>query len=317
MNLRAPFPWFGGKSRVADLVWERLAGVSRYIEPFAGSLAVLLANEDPNIVETVNDLDGYLVNFWRAVQQDPDGVAGFANWPVTEIDLLARHKWLIAQKTDLLEKMKQNPDHFDPKIAGWWLWGICCWIGDGWCKTSSNQLPHLGDSGRGINRKLPHLGNPGRGEYIREMMQSLSSRLRDVRICCGDWRRVCTPAVTKGPSGICGVFLDPPYDRADRDDCYNEDHPDLWGEVCHWCEENGNISNMRIALCGHDGTWTPPNGWESVAWSANGGYGNQGDSKSRGKKNKKRETIWFSPGCNRTRTMFDFWVVAQSNSNHV
>lgn len=41
--LRAPFPWFGGKSRAAPLVWSALGDVANYVEPFAGSLAVLLA----------------------------------------------------------------------------------------------------------------------------------------------------------------------------------------------------------------------------------------------------------------------------------
>lgn len=39
--LKAPFPWFGGKSRVAPQVWERFGDVDNYVEPFAGSLAVL------------------------------------------------------------------------------------------------------------------------------------------------------------------------------------------------------------------------------------------------------------------------------------
>lgn len=36
-DLRAPFPWFGGKRRVASLVWERFGNVPNYVEPFAGS----------------------------------------------------------------------------------------------------------------------------------------------------------------------------------------------------------------------------------------------------------------------------------------
>lgn len=40
-KLKAPFPWFGGKSRAAHLVWERFGAVGNYVEPFAGSLAVL------------------------------------------------------------------------------------------------------------------------------------------------------------------------------------------------------------------------------------------------------------------------------------
>lgn len=40
--MKAPFPWFGGKSRVADLVWDRFGDVPNYCEPFFGSGAVLL-----------------------------------------------------------------------------------------------------------------------------------------------------------------------------------------------------------------------------------------------------------------------------------
>lgn len=39
--LKAPFPWFGGKSTVADLVWQRFGDVPNYVEPFFGSGAVL------------------------------------------------------------------------------------------------------------------------------------------------------------------------------------------------------------------------------------------------------------------------------------
>ena len=74
--LQAPFPWFGGKSRVGPLVWERFGDVANYVEPFAGSLAVLLARPVGwEGSETVNDKDGFVANFWRALQADPDGVA--------------------------------------------------------------------------------------------------------------------------------------------------------------------------------------------------------------------------------------------------
>ena len=31
VKLRAPFPWFGGKSRAAELIWSRLGEVSNYV----------------------------------------------------------------------------------------------------------------------------------------------------------------------------------------------------------------------------------------------------------------------------------------------
>ena len=78
--LKAPFPYPGGKSRIAPVVWQRFGDPANYIESFFGSGAVLLARPpfDGNRIETVNDLDGHLANFWRALQADPDAVAYFA-----------------------------------------------------------------------------------------------------------------------------------------------------------------------------------------------------------------------------------------------
>ena len=67
MTLRAPFPYYGGKARWAPLIWERLGNPTVYVEPFAGSLAVLLSRTGgAGPREIVCDLDGMICNFWRA-----------------------------------------------------------------------------------------------------------------------------------------------------------------------------------------------------------------------------------------------------------
>jgi hypothetical protein len=55
--------------------------VPNYVEPFAGSLAVLMLRPHGPKVETVNDLDKYVANFWRALSKDPDAVAAAADEP--------------------------------------------------------------------------------------------------------------------------------------------------------------------------------------------------------------------------------------------
>ena len=64
--LHPPFPYFGGKWRAAARVWEALGDPSGYVEPFAGSAAVLLARRPftGRRVETINDADGWLINAW-------------------------------------------------------------------------------------------------------------------------------------------------------------------------------------------------------------------------------------------------------------
>jgi len=93
-NLKSPFPYFGGKSTVAAIVWSRLGQVKQYIEPFCGSAAVMLRNPQPPNLEVVNDANGYIANFWRAVRHQPDAVAEWSDYPVSHIDLGARHRWL-------------------------------------------------------------------------------------------------------------------------------------------------------------------------------------------------------------------------------
>ncbi len=365
VKLRAPFPWFGGKSRAAHLVWPRFGDVPNFVEPFAGSLAVPLARPHAARVETVNDKDLYLANFWRALQADPDAVARHCDWPVNEADLHARHKWLVNKGRARLQRILDDPEFFDAKIAGWWVWGQCLWIGSGWCAgpdwntrdgsslstrngntATQRRRPtlkndhgvivwkkrpaanHAGES-NGIHRKSLHRwqgggqgggsgvhspsmwkqppdlsgsrGAVGRGvhraglfaktEGLYAYLQDLSARLRRVRVCCGDWKRVLTPSVTTY-IGVTGVFLDPPYSHAERTICYSEDH-DISAEVRSWALAHGDDPLFRIALCGYEGEHDMPPTWECVPWKAHGGYSRS----ARGVANRDRERIWFSPHC--------------------
>ncbi len=318
--MKAPFPWAGGKSRVAAIVWDRFGDCPNYVEPFAGSLATLLCRPHTPGIETINDLDCMVANFWRALQNDPDGVADAADRPVNEADQHAIHLWLVSQE-EFRERMKTEIDFYDSTIAGRWVWGQCIWIGSGWCaaklphlgdagKGVHRKLPHLGDAGKGVNRQLPHLGDAGTGVEcvsdptsgtptglaMRAYLRELAERLRKVRVCCGDWSRICGPSPTV-KLGTTAVFLDPPYsDEAGRQsDLYATDSGTVAHDVRAWAIEHGEDPRMRIALCGYAGEHAMPGDWEEIAWKAAGGYGSQGDGA--GRANSARETIWFSPHC--------------------
>jgi len=197
---KASFPWFGGKRHAAEHVWAALGDVDHYVEPFCGTMAVLLERPHPcnrpYYSETACDADGLLVNAWRSIQWYPDEVAEYASWPVSESDKIARQiacieayaKWRTEKTLDLLAG---SAEWCDPKIAGWWLYGVCCQIGafayDGpWMadpvtgritKTERPGVrrngPHVADNGRGMNRpqlrepgvsrNRPHLSNNGQG----------------------------------------------------------------------------------------------------------------------------------------------------------
>lgn len=153
------FPYPGGKSTVADIVWQRFGKVNAYREPFTGSGAVFwCAPYQPSNV-ILNEINPYIVNVWRALQADSEAVAHYADSPVFEADLHAKHLWLV-QQGEFRERMLIDPDHYDAKIAGWWLWGASCWIGRQWCdylryekkQSISRRLPRATDE-TGVNRQ--------------------------------------------------------------------------------------------------------------------------------------------------------------------
>lgn len=132
-KLKAPFPYFGGKSTVAAEVWKRFGDVKRYIEPFFGSGAVLLARpgEPPFGYEIINDFDGNVANFWRSAQSQPDEVARWCDWPCNHIDLHARRLKLIKEYEEMRRRLMEDDTWCNPKLAGYWCWCLSNWIGSG------------------------------------------------------------------------------------------------------------------------------------------------------------------------------------------
>ena len=294
--LKAPFPWFGGKSKAADLIWSRFGDdCGNYVEPFFGSGAVWI-NRPAEFAgwATINDLDGNIANVWRSMQRDPDGVAEAACWPVNECDLHARHLWLVNNAAKLSGRLMADPDYHEPRTAGWWAWGACLWIGSGWCAgdgpwravPDSDDIPSLtlGDGGQGVKRKIPHLGG-GQGvnrqlpalntygginqtkfagpkiDWLKEWFAELSDRMEGARVCCGDWSRICSPG-TMTRNGPAAVLLDPPYSLTEA--VYAHDSSTVSGDVHAWCLLNGADPCLRIALCGHD---TEHNELEDWGWT--------------------------------------------------
>jgi DNA adenine methylase len=71
---RIVFGWYGGKFSHLEWLLPLLPQAHHYCEPFAGSGAVLL-NREPSPVETYNDIDGDVVNFFRVLRDQPEELA--------------------------------------------------------------------------------------------------------------------------------------------------------------------------------------------------------------------------------------------------
>lgn len=303
MTLKAPFPYhFGGKRTVAHLVWQALGDVKQYIEPFCGSAAVLLACPSPASLEVIGDQSCYVANFWRAVKFRPAEVASWADYPVSHIDLAARHAWLTQpERVGRLTASLLDPEWpGDAQVAGWWVWGQCAWIGSGWCEkpvqaSVGAQKPFLNHAGMGIQSQIPHVGNAGRGiqagaeggrgEHIGRVVAALARRLEDVRVVHGAWDRCLNMHYGDGGRRA-GVLLDPPYAAYER--LYRHAEP-VAHECARWAAGNGHA---RVVLCGHAGDYDDllPVGWRIVRWS-------RGRLTYGGGKTTDAEALYLSPAC--------------------
>ena len=327
--LKAPFPYFGGKRAAAPLIWDLLGDPGGYVEPFAGSAAVFLSRPPFTglRVETLNDADGWLANVWRSLQLAPEEVAMHCMGPVSEIDYHARLAWLQNRRGDWIPSwLEGDPENYDAKAAAWWLYVVACGIGDPFGKGP--WVLHDGRlvdarkldkdiANRGINRELPRLSanrgingiprgmvhlNHDRGYLTSDNLTNyflrLSRRLERVRITCGDWKRVITPAVgfaTRSNPQV-GFLLDPPYETSGDLYHHGDSEGALSAEVREWCINQEHNPDVRIVLCGyldeHDELLDY--GWTKHTSRAGGsGYG-KGTATD-------NERLWSSPSCQQSQ----------------
>lgn len=280
------FPYAGGKRRAAPVVWEALGEVAAYIEPFAGSLAVLLHREQPCGTEIVNDADGLIANLWRALADDPEAVMAAADRPPVEVDLWAIHHTLVSRRDELVARLQADPGYYDERLAGWWWWGASTWFGSGWGSTGRGQRPHIDRSLKGVHSQWFRADDLG---------ERLLARLRGTIVLCGDWSRSVTPAILRRFSTT-GIFLDPPYrlatGRAPR--LYGVDG-EVDGDVCDqveaWCLDQTDES-VRIVLAGYRSDYPTliEAGWTCVEWAAPNGMATASDR-------RRDDVLLLSPSC--------------------
>jgi DNA adenine methylase len=277
-TMKRAFTYFGSKERVAPDVWERLGDVDCYIEPLCGSSAVLLARPDwhNSREELINDKDEFLTNFYRAAVWNPEAVARWLDWPLNQRDYLSRHRWLRAKAAGLRARLHADPNWYDAKVAGWWVYGQNLSIGEGWKRPHLTSRPHVGRR-RGIQCEADPLS----------YLQRLAARLRHVRILNTSWQRAVKTCLTgelgRSPDATVGLFFDAPYKGYESH--YRHPQKGVADEVARWAAFYGENPRFRIAVCGYAGDHEFRRGWEEFPW-----VGAQG-------KLRHLERVWFSPFC--------------------
>ena len=189
--LRPPFAYYGGKTRMAAGIASLLPAHTHYVEPFAGSLAVLLA-KPPSAFETVNDLDDNIVTFWRVLRDHPDELMRVcAQTPHSRAEYLACRRDFDAPGITDVERARR-------------VWTSLTQGRGGTLRVTGWR--HFQDTGT-------RLSMPGYLESYVDRMRSAAGRLANVSLEARDALDVIRD-YGKHPT-IC-IYADPPYLGATR-----------------------------------------------------------------------------------------------------
>jgi DNA adenine methylase len=292
---RQLFPYIGGKYTVASEINRRFGAIDTRIDAFTGSSSWILASE-PVRYEIVNDLDGYVVNYLRAIKYAPEEVARHLDFPRVELELIAYHHYTRDRLPELVSRLGGDPDYYDPVIAARWAYVMAHSViyeskrVGGWLTRDGRLIYERGvGRTRGSMTVLPRLlARLIKERRVSEYVAALSERLRNVHVFWNDFEVVAGKSKI-GHLGVGGVLLDPPYPRHLRDFDYDTDSADIWHRAARWAVAHGDNPKLRIAVCGYNDAESdalfPPD-WARFIWRRIG-IG----------QNKDMECIWFSPHC--------------------
>lgn len=180
-----PFGYFGSKVKIARQIVALMPEHSGYIEPFAGSLSVLLAKPAVGL-EVVNDLDGDLMTFWRMLRDQPEELVRICSLtPHSRSEYDA--SWPIPSDVPDLERARRV-----------------------WVKLSQGRSGVLRRTGWRYNEAPRGRTTmmPGTIRGYVDRMVTVADRLRDVSLECRPALEIIS-RYGRVPDNL--LYIDPPY----------------------------------------------------------------------------------------------------------
>lgn len=310
--LRAPIVGLGNKYQAFKLIWQRLGTGGTYIEPFAYTASTALSNPAPHLLskEIINDHNGFVTNFWRAIKHDYERTAFYADMPLSHLDFVASERRLLHYQADLPKMLNEDIAFFDPILAGLWAYYLALSIDIGRHLhigefTGASQTVSVG-KGVSIGRANTPFwdGNLEDGDEWRlsgnrlfGWFKALALRLRNTQIFCKDWDDLFSNSMlgqSKSGEGHTLIFFDPPYaEAAHKGKTYTNEQVGIHKTVMIKAIDLAKNPNNRIIVCGYENDHVTPEGWTKEIWKGDGIRlgGQQKQNYSRA------EAIWCSPGC--------------------
>lgn len=273
--MKPPFAYYGGKTTLAERVVALLPDHRHYVEPFAGSLAVLLAKR-PALMETVNDLDGHLMTFWRVLRDRPEDLMR-----VCALTPHSREEHQMAYDFDVTDELERARR----------VW-VCLTQGRG------NTLRRTG---------WRHFQDPGRrgptsmSDYLSsyvERMRHAAGRLAGVSL---EARDALDVIADYGKHAEVLIYADPPYLGTTRSSrqylvemSHDAEHRDL-AKALSECSATVVLSGYHSPL--YDELYA---GWHVTEFDTYTGQGNHGEQRN----DRRVEVLWSNRPLSREATLF-------------
>lgn len=238
--MKSPIPWFGGKYHLAKKIVSILEDIPHYhyVEVFGGSASVLLA-KSPSYLETYNDPDSGLYNFFKVLVDDRDFERFYRL-----VSLMPNSRRLYYE---YVEAWKYEPDRVKA-TAMWFVVARQSFAGRFAASWGFSKIHRQYDK---FLRAIEHL-------------PEIHTRLQQVQIECRDWRRILD--LYDAPGAL--FYLDPPYVPATRRDggyaheMTMDDHVELVRALLHL--------RGQAVLSGYDHEIYHPleeAGWQKHSWN--------------------------------------------------
>jgi DNA adenine methylase len=232
--LRTPLTYYGGKQALARQIVPLFPAHRVYLEPFAGGAAVLFAKPRAER-ETLNDADGQIMRFWRALRDRPDELA--ASVAATPY---GRQEWresLDGAADDDVEAARRLLVNVDQSFSR---------------SRESWSVPCVGD-GRGR-------WQPGSWGNLPPKIIAAATRLQGVALEHGD----ALDLIPRWDRSDALIYCDPPYAgplRTARSKGYAHDDADLWARLVPVLAE---VRHAAVILSGYPCDEAEALGWRMV-----------------------------------------------------
>lgn len=259
--MRTPLTYYGGKQALARQIVPLFPAHRSYLEPFAGGAAVLFAKTRAQR-ETLNDADGQVMRFWRALRERPDELAAaVATTPYS------RQEWRESDEPadDDVEAARRLLLRIDQSFSR---------------SRESWSVPCIG-AGRGR-------WQPGSWANLPPKLLAAADRLQGVALECGD----ALDLIPRWDEPDALIYCDPPYAgplrTAPSKGYAVDDDGTLWPRLC---EVLADVRYAAVVLSGYPCEAADELGWQMVPLRMKRTV----QSRNGGSLPAAPEVVWLSP----------------------